>query len=130
MKHYLAIDYGTTYFGLAWADGPLAEPMDAWNIKDLPQDQVIDRVQQVVDRMHIEAVVLGWPTGKMQAPIQQFGQALQQRLQIPVHWQDEANSSIIARSQTKQAGKRVKQLGKQEHGQAAAVILQEYLDSL
>lgn len=128
MANILGIDYGKSKIGFALASGPLAEPIYSLNYKT--QEQVLRKIGELVERHEVKKIVVGISSGEMFEPTQKFGAMISKDLGLPVIYQDEALSSIEARHKMHEAGKRVSRRSQAEHSIAAAVILQDYLDSV
>ncbi len=137
----LGIDYGAKRIGLALSDATatLASP---WRLVQRPPSEaetlrvMIGEIKTLAaDDDGLEAVVVGWPrkldgSPTHQTPIvQAFATALKSRIDIPVILQDERLSSHEAESRlaTREADWRKRKA--RLDAAAAAVILQDYLDS-
>ena len=137
----LGIDYGARRIGLALSDATatLASP---WRLVQRPPSEaetlrvMIKEIRTLTaDDDGLEAVVVGWPRKLDGSPthqtaiVQTFASALKAQLEIPVILQDERLSSREAESRlaTREADWR-KRKAKLD-AMAAAVILQDYLDS-
>lgn len=129
---YLAIDYGTKRTGLAICDAAetIASPLTVLEgQKELPA-----RISKIVEAENVEAVVLGLPlnmSGSESAQtklVLKFAKQLTNRLNIPVHLQDERLSSFGAEQKLESAnltkGKKKKRLD----AIAAAEILEAFLE--
>ncbi len=123
---YLGIDYGTKKVGLATSDdsGEFAFPYTI-----LPAStHLFDEILKVVEREHIQAIVVGKSVATNNASniiaqdIDQFSKSLQKRLTIPVCLEREDFSSVEAHRYQTKAGNR--------DDSAAAIILQRFLDRL
>jgi putative Holliday junction resolvase len=126
---YLGIDYGARRIGLALADSDtkLATPLKA---------VALDELAAVIDREGpFDAVVVGLPrnldgndTPQTLAVRRFTDDVLWRKHHIEPVFQDEAATSAIAEERLKESGK------KYERGdidaEAAAIILQDYLDLL
>lgn len=126
VRRYLGVDYGTVRIGLAIAedDVRVARP---WQIIEPAQPQAARQIQQIVKDEHITTLVVGLPRSLAGDDTQQtvltrrFASALQ-ALGLDVQLQDEADTSQLARQrQPKQ---------KRVDAEAAAIILQDYLEQL
>ncbi len=126
MTHtYLGIDYGRAHLGLALADGPLATPLPPH-----PNNQTLfAHLSTLIARHQVTHLVLGLPTGALVPEIQVFAKKLQDNFQLPVILHDETLSSHEASHQLAVLGvsRRKK---KHEHSYAAALILEDYLESM
>ena len=137
----LGIDYGARRIGLALSDATatLASP---WRMLQRPPSEaetlrtMIEQIRQLRnDDDGLEAVVVGWPrrldgSATDQTPIvETFARSLQAQLDIPVVLQDERLSSTEAESRLARREKDWRKRKQQLDAAAAAVILQDYLDS-
>ncbi len=121
---YLGVDYGEKRIGLALApaDVRIAQPYMI-----LPNDEhAAGRLAEIMADEDVAEVVWGLPRGLDGQETEQTRTAVAaaQRLlpEIPCHFQDEAVTSELARERTNTKGA--------IDAEAAAIILQDYLDSL
>jgi len=137
----LGIDYGARRIGLALSDvtATLASP---WRMLQRPPSEAatlrllitaIAALQREDDGL--ETVVVGWPrrldgSASDQTPIvETFTRSLKAQISIPVVLQDERLSSTEAESRLARREKDWRRRKQQLDAAAAAVILQDYLDS-
>ncbi|HEX9008166.1 MAG TPA: Holliday junction resolvase RuvX [Patescibacteria group bacterium] len=129
MPIILCIDPGTAHTGLAISEeGILAEPLDTIFERDI--DKLVGKLTPFIARLNPEKVVIGQPD---HGPLLLYARQLKDRIEKiyagEVILFPEDLSSKIAQSKMKQSGKNSIQIKKGEHQTAAALILQEYLDS-
>lgn len=129
MPIILCIDPGTAHTGLAISEeGILAEPLDTIFERDI--DKLVGKLTPFIARLNPEKVVIGQPD---HGPLLLYARQLKDRIEKiyagEVILFPEDLSSKIAQSKMKQSGKNSTQIKKGEHQTAAALILQEYLDS-
>ena len=137
----LGIDYGARRIGLALSDatGTLASP---WRMLRRPPSEaetlrmLINEITTLrMDEDGLEAVVVGWPrrldgSATDHTPIvETFARSLKAQIDVPVLLQDERLSSIEAESRLARREKDWRKRKQQLDAAAAAVILQDYLDS-
>lgn len=137
----LGIDYGARRIGLALSDATatLASP---WRMLQRPPSEaetlrtMIEQITRLRnDDDGLAAVVVGWPrrldgSATDQTPIvETFARSLQAQIDIPVVLQDERLSSTEAESRLARREKDWRKRKQQLDAAAAAVILQDYLDS-
>ncbi len=123
----LGIDYGRKKIGLATASRSLAEPYEV--IRFQSEKEVFEKIDAVVKKEKIETVVVGISEGEMGEESQNFSLNLKEKLSIPVETFDETLSTQEAQRLSQEAGiKRIKR-HELEDAYAAAVMLQNYLDS-
>jgi len=134
LSRILAIDYGKRRIGLA-----LCDPMKTFAYPFttlLNKENIIDELKKIVVEQEVDKVILGMPvrsegkTSIMTEPILAFKKELEQKILLPVILVDESFSSSIA--QERILASVPKKSKRKEKGlvdrNAAAVILQEYLD--
>lgn len=123
-KDILGLDVGLAHTGVARASNiaMLAEPVTSFKTAE-----IIEEVQKLAGQTPLEAIVVGLPRSLNGKDTQQtiwvrdwVAQAKQQ-LSVPFYWQDEALT-------THQAAKTTYK-GADEHSKAAAIILQDFLDT-
>jgi putative Holliday junction resolvase len=137
----LGIDYGARRIGLALSDATatLASP---WRLIERPRSEaatlqlMLDQIEQLIaDEEGLAAIVVGWPrrldgTPTHQTPIvESFASALRQRVSVPVILQDERLSSHEAESRLAMRERDWRRRKAKLDAAAAAVVLQDYLDS-
>jgi putative pre-16S rRNA nuclease len=137
----LGIDYGARRIGLALSDATatLASP---WRLVMRPSSEaetlrvIVEQIDTLVaDADGLAAVVVGWPrrldgTPTHQTPVvESFARALRARVGIPVVLQDERLSSREAESRLAARERDWRKRKQKIDAAAAAVVLQDYLDS-
>lgn len=124
----LALDYGLRHLGLAIAgDSLLAEPLPGFINKS--EEHTIKILLHLLDHHHIDKLIIGLPSGKLKPTIEDFANQFQQLTSVPIEFWPESHTTKQAVSQSRQAGKSSVKIKAKEHSLAAAVILQDYLDS-
>ena len=133
----LGIDYGERRVGLAVSDptGMLAGPLETLHRRRGKRPPV-HRVAEIARQHEAAAVVVGLPLGldgeenEWCREVRSFGEALASRIGVPVHFEDERLTSVVAQKAIQQSGLgRVKRREKERVDRAAAVlILQRWLD--
>lgn len=122
----LGIDYGEKKIGLSISVGSIALP---WKILNnfKSNNEVIDEIKKIIDQEKIEVIVVGKPlslrgTGSNQTKVvNDFVDFIKKNVNLPVYEIDERFSSQMAQKQS---------IGKNDDAQAAANILQTYLDKI
>ena len=137
----LGIDYGARRIGLALSDATatLASP---WRMLQRPPSEpetlrmLITEISALKnDDDGLAAVVVGWPRRLDGSPtdltpiVQTFAHSLKAQVDLPVILQDERLSSTEAESRLARREKDWRKRKQQLDAAAAAVILQDYLDS-
>ncbi len=126
----LGVDYGRKKIGLAIADSDsrLAEPLKVIRVENLEEGP--GRVAEVVQVEEVEKVVLGISEGEMAEETKEFGKKLEEKLKIPVEFQDETLTTHDAQRLSLEVGMKRKKRKLMEDAYSATLILQDYLDSL
>ncbi len=121
----LAVDIGDKRSGVARASSVarLAEPLES-----VATDKLVDFLNQFSKDHQLEAIVIGLPrnlkgeeTAQSQV-VREWIAKNRDQISEPLFWQDETLSTLTANSQPPTAKA-------DEHAGAAAVILQDFLDS-
>lgn len=124
----LGLDIGEKRIGVAWASSEvkLAVPGEV-----LANDQTIfERIQKLVTQKNAETVVVGLPRNSKGEETQQsvyvrnFVAKLE--LSVPIHFQDESLTSVLAEGRLKASGKPYTK--SDIDAAAAALILNDYLE--
>ncbi len=117
----LGIDYGRSKIGLAVSEGILAEPMQVIRYKDT---KVLEqKIKEIVETEKIKKIVVGVSEGAMGKESREFAKRL------GAETFDETLSSQDAQRLSIEAGISQKKRKGMEDAYAAAIILQNYLDS-
>lgn len=134
----LGIDFGRRRIGLAASDADqrVALPQGAV-VRPRGKRPPYGPIRELAERLGVEAVVLGLPLSldgeetDWCAEVRRFGSALEHRLQVPVHYQDERMTSARAQRGIRASGlPRSKRAQKERVDEsAAALILQAWMDS-
>jgi putative holliday junction resolvase len=134
MGRILGIDYGLKRVGLALSD-PLG--IFASGLTTLPNKsakQLLKELQAVINEHQVEKLVMGLPVrstgelGTAAEAVQAFGNELSKATGLPVFYEDERFTSVIAQQALQAQGV---QPSRQKHlvdQTSAALILQQYLD--
>ena len=131
----LAIDYGSTRIGLALSDptGTLARPLPFVPAK--ADAKLAREMAALAKQEEAHLILLGLPRnmngslGEAAAKVQAFAAVLGQATPIRIQLIDERLSTVQASRQLQEAGKNTRQQRGQIDSEAAAVLLQGYLDS-
>ena len=131
----LGLDMGDVRIGVALSDptGLLASPLDTIKVKT--REQAIQRIVELISDYQVGQVVAGLPIslnghiGPQAQKVRDFISALEARLTVPVVMWDESYSTVEADEMMREAGTRKSRRKDLRDAAAAAVILQQYLDS-
>lgn len=130
----LALDVGDKRIGVAVSDelGILASPLTVIRHTNWRED--IARVLDIACREHVVGIVVGVPyyldgtESEQTRKVKRFIERLRERTDLPVHEWNEVLSTEEAESRLREAGRK-RRPGQAIDAQAAAVILQEFLES-
>ena len=131
----LALDVGAARIGVAASDESelLASPRTV--IRRRSDAAAIETILRVVAEAGAGRVVVGLPVsfdGQLHAQaqaVQRFAEKLRARLAVPLVYADETLSTVRAEEQLRASGLRADKIRERIDAAAAAVILQEYLDT-
>ncbi|HUB66514.1 MAG TPA: Holliday junction resolvase RuvX [Candidatus Methylacidiphilales bacterium] len=131
----LAIDYGTKRIGLALSDptGTLARPLPFLPAK--PDAKLAREIAALARKEEAGLILLGLPrhmsgaSGENAIAVQAFAAVLEKTIGIPVKLIDERLSTLQASRQLRESGKDARAQRGLIDSEAAAVLLQGYLDA-
>ena len=135
MPRILGIDYGEKRIGLAVSDSMaiIAQPFET-----LVQDRQGSwrrRLEEIIEQQEVDTIVVGYPLTMKGGHSQQtdrvdvFITALKEQTGLPVHTYDERLTSVFARRSLVAMGVRTGHNKAAVDRTAAAIMLQDYLDS-
>jgi putative Holliday junction resolvase len=121
------LDVGQARTGIARASAAarLAEPLES-----LPTTEVMSRLKRLISELDVDTIVVGLPRNlhgddtAQTVWVRQWADGLKAKIDLPIYWQDEALTSKQALSYKRDTKSSV-----DEHALAAAVILQDFLDT-
>lgn len=127
--HILGVDHGDVRIGLALSDesGAVARPLQI--VKHVSRETDAETIARIAAEKDAKSIVVGLPTdsegrvGHQARKVQRWAEALKQATAIPVEFWDESFSSQEAESLSHH------KRGEPNDAQAAAVMLQNYLDA-
>lgn len=123
---YLGIDFGLKRVGLATSEGTLAYPFKTLEVKNFKD--AVEQVKKLVEVEGFESIVVGLPEGKMGQTVLGFIKSLK-KMELDVVEADETLSSQKAIQQMIELNI-PKNKRQTSDAYSAAIILQDYLDSL
>lgn len=135
----LGLDYGTKTVGVAISD-PLL--LTAQELETITRERAsalrhtLVRIKELCDSYDVEKIVLGYPKnmddseGFRCAETIKFKELLEKRVDIPIILVDERLTTVYADEILEESGVDKKDRKKVIDQIAAAIILQEYLDSI
>lgn len=122
---YLGIDFGLKRVGLATSGGELASPLKTLEVKGFKD--ALGQVSEIIKIGKFEKIIVGLPEGKMGQTARGFIKALKKQ-GLDVKEADETLSSQKAIAQMIELNI-PKNKRQTNDAMAAAIILQDYLDS-
>ena len=131
----LAIDYGSKRIGLALSDptGTLARPLPFLLAK--ADAKLAREVAALAQQEQATLILLGLPRhmngslGEAAAAVQAFAAVLEKTTKVPVKLVDERLSTVQASRQLRESGRDARAQRSLIDSEAAAVLLQGYLDT-
>ncbi len=135
MKNFLGIDYGTKRIGLAYNILSLVEPLlvlanQISKENPIASTESLTEIMKICQEKKIDEIVLGLSEADMAHKIKLFAQILRTKTNLPVTLIDETLSSYEVGQRMKEAGfKLKKRQGSIDHF-AAALILENFLETL
>lgn len=130
MKTILCLDVGTAHTGIAIShEGILAEPLTT--IFESKLEKLLGKLLPFIAKNNPDTIVIGVPN---HGPLVKYAGRVKSELEKVFFGEvilfSEDLSSRSARSLLKETGKTLMRRKKGEHQTAAAIILEDYLDSL
>jgi len=130
----LGLDIGDKWIGVALSDpdGILASPFTIINRRDESLD--IEAIIDIIRRQQVGRVIVGLPRsldgslGKQAEKVKAFTQRLCEQTQVPVEYRDERLTTVMAERLRQAASSKKTRRRARDDAQAAAIILQGYLD--
>ena len=132
MTRVLGVDCGTKRVGLALSDelGLGATPHDV-----IDRDRAEEKIERLVADKAVTLIVIGLPTslgggeGASASDARNFGESLRRLTGVEVVFRDERFTSRIAEDRLLRAGMKRRDRRSAVNKMAAAIILQDYLDT-
>jgi putative Holliday junction resolvase len=131
----LAIDYGSQRIGLALSDptGTLARPLPFLPAKS--DNKLAREIVALAQKEEVKLLILGLPRhmngslGEAATKVQAFAVELGKATSLPIKLIDERLSTVQASRQLQEAGRNSRAQRGRIDSEAAAVLLQGYLDT-
>ncbi|MGL5943556.1 MAG: Holliday junction resolvase RuvX [Waterburya sp.] len=130
----LGLDVGKKRMGVAGCDGTGLIATGLTTIYRTSWAEDLQQLKNIIEEREVEILVIGMPytldgkVGFQAQQVQKFAHKITQALQLPVEYVDERLTSVEAEAQLK-ASKKFSTRNKGEiDRQAAAIILQQWLD--
>ena len=130
----LGLDIGDRRIGVALSDpeGILASPFTIINRRDESRD--IEAITDIIRQQQVGQIVVGLPRsldgslGRQAEKVRVFVQKLCTHTEVPVEYRDERLTTVLAERLKRAAGSKKTREKARHDAQAAALILQGYLD--
>jgi putative Holliday junction resolvase len=135
MMRVLALDVGDRRLGVAISDLSQVLARSLKVIERGSRQQDFAAVARLVEEYQVERVVVGYPrsldgtAGEQAEKVEHYAAGLAETLTVPVLLWDERLSTVSAERLMREAGLKGKKKRERVDAVAAAVILQDYLDS-
>jgi putative Holliday junction resolvase len=123
----LGIDYGRRKIGIALGDGRLVEGLTVVRYED--EKKALEKIIKIIKKEKVNEIVVGVSEGQIGEESRKFGEKLGEKVNLPVHFQDETLTTRDAQALSIIAGIKRKKRRALEDAYSAALILQNYLDS-
>ena len=131
----LAIDHGQKRTGIAANDalGMMAHPLEF--IPTEPFDAFLNRLKEILVERETEQIIVGMPRnmdgsmGSQALKVEDFVAVLKKSVTVPVRTWDERLTTVMAEDKLREAGVNMREAKKKVDAAAAAVMLQDYMDS-
>jgi putative Holliday junction resolvase len=130
----LGLDIGDRWIGVALSDpgGILASPLTI--IERTEDNQALAAIIEIINKQDVGQIVVGLPRsldgtiGQQADKVKEFADKLAEQVEIPLEYCDERLTTVMAQRLKRASGGK-KGRGKTRYdAQAAAIILQSYLD--
>ncbi len=131
----LALDVGDKRVGVAISDPSQLLARSLKTIRRKSNQEHFAAVARLAEEYEVEKVVVGYPrsldgtTGEQAGKVERYAEGLSEVLNVPVVLWDERLSTVSAERLMREAGLRSEKRRERVDAVAAAVILQDYLDS-
>jgi len=135
MMRILALDVGDKRIGVAISDPSQLLARSLKVIQRGSRQEDFAAVARLVEEYEVEKVVVGYPrsldgtVGEQADKVERYAAGLAKAMDVPVLLWDERFSTVSAERLMREAGSRGKKKRERVDAVAAAVILQDYLDS-
>lgn len=130
---YLGLDLGTKTLGISISSGVIANVYQTIRHNE-EYDMLIDKVLEIVDKEHIDKIILGYPKnmnntlGDAAKRVLLFKEKLEKKIKIEVILEDERLTSVVANNTLIKADISRKKRKEKVDGIASVIILTSYLD--
>ncbi len=134
-KRIMGLDIGEKRIGVALSDptGIIAMPLKTITYSRV--EEALDDILRIIEREQIGCIVVGLPRslngtlGIQAAKVQEFVEKMRDSVTLPVELQDERLSTVAVEKMMRKVGTKKSKREERRDSEAAAYILQGYLDS-
>lgn len=134
MARVLGLDYGEKHIGIAISDalGILASSLAT--LENKGKDFIVSEIKKICKENKVKEIIIGLPislSGEQETQakqVKEFAEFLSKEIDIPIVFEDERLTTIMADKFLKEKGTKIKDRKAKEHKLAAQIILQDYLD--
>ncbi len=123
----LGIDFGLSKVGIAIATSQIAEPLEVIKYQEI--DNLTKQIKKICEEENIQKIILGISENQMAIETKKFADRLKQEVNIPIEFFDETLTTYDAQRLSQESGMRRSKRKNLEDAMAAAVMLQNYIDS-
>ena len=131
----MAIDHGDKRMGIAASDplGMMAHPLEF--IPSEPFDEFLIRLKEILAERETEQIIVGMPRnmdgsiGSQALKVEDFVAVLKKSVTVSIRTWDERLTTVMAEDKLREAGVSMRDVKKKVDASAAAVMLQDYMDS-
>ncbi len=127
MINLLGIDFGLSKVGIALSTSPLADPYVV--IKYENSSDLIKKIKEICQKEKVEKIIIGVSEGEMGEKTKEFKNNLEKEIETPIELFDETLSTFDAQNLSIESGMKRSKRKNMEDAIAAAVLLQNYIDS-
>jgi len=129
MSTYLCIDPGLSYTGFATADSTrLVQPLITIHVKET--DEILTKIFSIIREQKPDHIIIGQPNfGPIHSLAQNLFRAIKKQFKSEIHLFPEDLSSQVAIDKLVQSGSSKQSRRDKKHSAAAAVILQDFLET-
>ena len=134
MPKVLGIDYGEKRIGLAISDEDKKFSFIRPFLNRQPETELLSKLKLLCQTERVDKIILGLPLdqagqiGAAAAIVKEFGDILKKHLGVPLEYEDERFSTVMADEQYRQGGLSSKESRRNIDSRSAQLILQTYLD--
>jgi putative Holliday junction resolvase len=132
VNRVLGIDFGTKRVGIAISDGL---GMTARPLEVVSRSKVVSRLSEIVTEYDVGLIIIGMPTGlsggegSSAAGARAMAAEIEAAVAVPIEYLDERFTSRMAESSLLESGMKRRDRRATVDKVAAAIILQDFLDS-